>query len=62
MRTLWTLPFQLFAYRQLMYLVVIQSVVALLLGARLKWHRIQRSGTAGETLGTAPAYQSLTSR
>lgn len=62
MRTLWSLPFQLFAYRQLMYLVVIQSVVALLLGARLKWHRIQRSGTAGETLGRAPAYQSLTSR
>lgn len=46
LRTLWAMPFQLFVYRQLMYLVVIQSVVALLLGTRLKWHRMQRSGTA----------------
>ncbi len=46
LRTLWSLPLQLFVYRQLMYLVVIQSVVALLLGTRLRWHRMQRSGTA----------------
>ncbi|MGW5442488.1 glycosyltransferase [Streptomyces asiaticus] len=62
MRALWSLPFQLFVYRQLMYLVVIQSVVALLLGTRLRWHRIQRSGTAAQALGEAPAHRSLTSR
>jgi hypothetical protein len=27
-----------------MYLVVVQSVVTALLGTRLKWHRMQRSG------------------
>ncbi|MFD7403879.1 bifunctional polysaccharide deacetylase/glycosyltransferase family 2 protein [Streptomyces sp. NPDC059866] len=45
-RTLWALPFQLLVYRQLMYLVVIQSVVAFLGGSRLKWQRMHRSGTA----------------
>lgn len=48
LRTLWSMPFQLFVYRQLMYLVVIQSVFALLGGTRLKWHRMQRSGTAAD--------------
>ncbi|GAA2120167.1 bifunctional polysaccharide deacetylase/glycosyltransferase family 2 protein [Actinomadura napierensis] len=44
-RPLWTLPLQQFAYRQLMYLVVVQSVVTALLGARLGWHTIRRTGT-----------------
>ncbi|WP_137995116.1 bifunctional polysaccharide deacetylase/glycosyltransferase family 2 protein [Streptomyces vilmorinianum] len=47
---LWTLPLQIFVYRQLMYLVVVQSVVTALLGSRLRWHRTQRAGTAAETL------------
>ena len=46
LRALWTLPFQLFFYRQLLYLVVIQSVMTALLGSRLKWHRMHRTGTA----------------
>jgi hypothetical protein len=37
---------QQFVYRQLMYLVVIQSVVTALLGTRLRWQRIQRLGLA----------------
>jgi hypothetical protein len=41
---LWTLPFQQFFYRQLMYLVIIQSVVSALLGARLGWHKLHRTG------------------
>ncbi|MFF4950423.1 bifunctional polysaccharide deacetylase/glycosyltransferase family 2 protein [Streptomyces chattanoogensis] len=61
-RTLWAMPFQLLVYRQLMYLVVIQSVVAFLLGTRLKWQRMQRSGTAAQQIGQPVAYQSLTSR
>ncbi|WP_236008719.1 glycosyltransferase [Actinomadura physcomitrii] len=44
-RPLWALPLQQFAYRQLMYLVVVQSVVTALLGARLGWHTIRRTGT-----------------
>jgi cellulose synthase/poly-beta-1,6-N-acetylglucosamine synthase-like glycosyltransferase/peptidoglycan/xylan/chitin deacetylase (PgdA/CDA1 family) len=43
---LWTLPLQQFVYRQLMYLVLIQSVVTALLGTRLRWQRMQRRGLA----------------
>jgi peptidoglycan/xylan/chitin deacetylase (PgdA/CDA1 family)/glycosyltransferase involved in cell wall biosynthesis len=45
LRTLWTLPLQQVVYRQLMYLVVIQSLVTAALGGRLRWHTIHRSGT-----------------
>lgn len=45
MRALWTLPLQQFVYRQLMYLVVIQSVVTALAGVRLRWHRMERYGS-----------------
>ena len=58
MRALWALPLQLFVYRQLMYLVVIQSVVTALLGTRLKWHRMQRTGTADR----APAQRTVPTR
>ncbi|MDI2132316.1 bifunctional polysaccharide deacetylase/glycosyltransferase family 2 protein [Yinghuangia seranimata] len=47
---LWTLPLQQFVYRQLMYLVVIQSVVTAVLGNRVRWQRMKRTGTAGEQL------------
>ncbi|MCX4582403.1 bifunctional polysaccharide deacetylase/glycosyltransferase family 2 protein [Streptomyces sp. NBC_01481] len=52
---LWTLPLQIFVYRQLMYLVVVQSVVTALLGSRLRWHRMQRTGSATDTLQRQPA-------
>ncbi|KIZ16157.1 bifunctional polysaccharide deacetylase/glycosyltransferase family 2 protein [Streptomyces natalensis] len=55
LRALWALPLQLFVYRQLLYLVVIQSVVTALLGTRLKWHRMQRAGTANQHLRQEPA-------
>jgi cellulose synthase/poly-beta-1,6-N-acetylglucosamine synthase-like glycosyltransferase len=45
LRTLWVLPLQQVVYRQLMYLVVIQSLVTAILGARLRWHVIRRTGT-----------------
>jgi cellulose synthase/poly-beta-1,6-N-acetylglucosamine synthase-like glycosyltransferase/peptidoglycan/xylan/chitin deacetylase (PgdA/CDA1 family) len=41
---LWSLPLQQFVYRQLMYAVMIQSVVTALTGARLRWHKLQRTG------------------
>jgi peptidoglycan/xylan/chitin deacetylase (PgdA/CDA1 family)/GT2 family glycosyltransferase len=40
------LPLQQFVYRQLMYLVVIQSVATALSGALLPWHKLDRHGTA----------------
>ena len=41
---LWSLPLQQFVYRQLMYLVVIQSVASALYGLRLRWQVIRRTG------------------
>jgi len=38
------LPLQTFAYRQLMYLVVLQSVASALQGLRLRWQHVERSG------------------
>jgi cellulose synthase/poly-beta-1,6-N-acetylglucosamine synthase-like glycosyltransferase/peptidoglycan/xylan/chitin deacetylase (PgdA/CDA1 family) len=42
---LWTLPLQQFVYRQLMYLVVIQSAFTALAGTRLRWQRMERYGS-----------------
>jgi cellulose synthase/poly-beta-1,6-N-acetylglucosamine synthase-like glycosyltransferase/peptidoglycan/xylan/chitin deacetylase (PgdA/CDA1 family) len=42
---LWSLPLQQFVYRQLMYLVVIQSVFTALAGNRLRWQRMERYGS-----------------
>nr|WP_238350658.1 glycosyltransferase [Kribbella shirazensis] len=42
---LWTLPLQQFVYRQLMYLVVIQSVFTALAGTKLRWQRMERYGS-----------------
>ncbi|MEU8936265.1 bifunctional polysaccharide deacetylase/glycosyltransferase family 2 protein [Streptomyces sp. NPDC048409] len=53
---LWVLPFQMFVYRQLMYLVVIQSVVTALMGSRLRWHSMERSGTADPYLAGEPPH------
>ncbi len=53
--TLWALPLQQIVYRQLMYLVVIQSLVTAVLGAPLRWHVIRRTGTATPVAGSAIA-------
>lgn len=49
MSDLWRLPLQQFAYRQLMYAVLLQSIVTALTGGLLRWHKLDRSGelTAG---------------
>ncbi|WP_419994838.1 LCP family protein [Streptomyces boninensis] len=51
LRTLWSLPLQLFTYRLLMYLVVIQSMVTVLSGITLNWGRMKRSGSAADAIG-----------
>jgi hypothetical protein len=43
------LPFQLIVYRQLMYLVTIQSVIAALLGTLYRWQATQRNGVFTDT-------------
>jgi len=50
MRPLWALPLQQFVYRQLMYLVLIQSVATALTGGRLGWHKLRRTGDAGAAM------------
>ncbi|GIG61360.1 hypothetical protein Lfu02_57320 [Longispora fulva] len=43
---LWTLLLQQVVYRQLIYLVVIQSAITALVGATLRWHQPARAGHA----------------
>jgi cellulose synthase/poly-beta-1,6-N-acetylglucosamine synthase-like glycosyltransferase len=43
-RPLWAAPLQQFVYRQLMYLVVIESVASAIAGTRLRWHKLTRTG------------------
>jgi poly-beta-1,6 N-acetyl-D-glucosamine synthase len=44
LKPLWALPLQQFVYRQMMYLVVIQSVISAVSGVRLRWHKLHRTG------------------
>ncbi|HET9102751.1 MAG TPA: bifunctional polysaccharide deacetylase/glycosyltransferase family 2 protein [Solirubrobacteraceae bacterium] len=44
LRPLWALPLQQFVYRQLMYLVIIESSVSALQGARSGWKHLPRTG------------------
>jgi cellulose synthase/poly-beta-1,6-N-acetylglucosamine synthase-like glycosyltransferase/peptidoglycan/xylan/chitin deacetylase (PgdA/CDA1 family) len=41
---LWALPLQQLVYRQLMYLVLIESVISALRGLRIGWQRVRRTG------------------
>lgn len=50
LRPLWALPLQQVVYRQLMYLVVIQSIVSALSGIRLPWHKLERTGLDAATV------------
>jgi hypothetical protein len=50
LRPLWSLPLQLVVYRQLMYLVTVQSTVTALTGNRLRWQTVTRTGDAGQLL------------
>jgi cellulose synthase/poly-beta-1,6-N-acetylglucosamine synthase-like glycosyltransferase len=44
LRPLWALPLQQFVYRQLMYIVIIESTVSALAGARAHWRHLTRTG------------------
>ena len=43
-RPLWALPVQQFVYRQLMYLVVVESLISAMRGTRLRWQHVERTG------------------
>jgi hypothetical protein len=44
LRPLWVLPLQQFVYRQLMYLVIIESSVSAIQGVRSGWRHVPRTG------------------
>ncbi|MCW2608166.1 MAG: bi-functional transferase/deacetylase [Frankiales bacterium] len=50
---LWTLPLQQFVFRQMMYLVVVQSVLSALSGISLPWHKLERTGMDPALTGDA---------
>ncbi len=52
LRPLWALPLQQFVYRQLMYLVIIESTVSAVQGRRSGWKHLPRTGDA--VIATAP--------
>ena len=43
-KPLWALPLQQFVYRQLMYLVIIESTVSAIVGTRAHWGSLERTG------------------
>jgi cellulose synthase/poly-beta-1,6-N-acetylglucosamine synthase-like glycosyltransferase/peptidoglycan/xylan/chitin deacetylase (PgdA/CDA1 family) len=53
LRSLWILPLQQVVYRQLMYLVTIQSVITALLGTRQRWQVIRRAGVFADPASPA---------
>ncbi|MFB7329063.1 bifunctional polysaccharide deacetylase/glycosyltransferase family 2 protein [Streptomyces sp. NPDC056190] len=57
---LWSLPLQQFVYRQLMYLVVIQSLFTAVSGSRLRWQRMERYGSLQAPAGTEAPRKDLT--
>ena len=44
LRPLWAMPLQQFVYRQMMYLVIIESTISALIGVRAHWQHIPRTG------------------
>jgi cellulose synthase/poly-beta-1,6-N-acetylglucosamine synthase-like glycosyltransferase/peptidoglycan/xylan/chitin deacetylase (PgdA/CDA1 family) len=52
LRPLWVMPLQQFVYRQLMYLVVIQSVISAARGMRLRWQHVERTGELKASTGS----------
>ena len=54
LRSLWVLPFQQVVYRQLMYLVTVQSVISAMLGTRQRWQVIARAGVFAEPTASDP--------
>jgi cellulose synthase/poly-beta-1,6-N-acetylglucosamine synthase-like glycosyltransferase/peptidoglycan/xylan/chitin deacetylase (PgdA/CDA1 family) len=52
---LWALPLQQVVYRQLLYLVTVQSLITALLGSHQRWQPIHRSGTFADDNPAATA-------
>jgi cellulose synthase/poly-beta-1,6-N-acetylglucosamine synthase-like glycosyltransferase/peptidoglycan/xylan/chitin deacetylase (PgdA/CDA1 family) len=55
LRPLWALPLQQVVYRQLMYVVLLHSMVTAVSGGRLHWQKLNRTGEAAQSAPPAPA-------
>ncbi|MFE2317910.1 glycosyltransferase [Streptomyces sp. NPDC059441] len=60
MRYLISLPLQQILYRQLMYMVLIQSWITALTGGRLRWQKLRRTGVV-EAPGSIPRQRAVQS-
>ncbi len=49
-----SLPLQQLLYRQLMYVVLLQSWITALTGGRLRWQKLRRTGVVGSAPGSVP--------
>ncbi len=49
-----SLPLQQILYRQLMYVVLLQSWITALTGGRLRWQKLRRTGVVGSAPGAVP--------
>ncbi|GLY53653.1 glycosyltransferase [Lentzea sp. NBRC 102530] len=54
LKPLWAYPLQQVVYRQLMYAVVIQSLITAVHGTRLRWMSVRRTGKLANAPGTVP--------
>jgi cellulose synthase/poly-beta-1,6-N-acetylglucosamine synthase-like glycosyltransferase/peptidoglycan/xylan/chitin deacetylase (PgdA/CDA1 family) len=55
LRALWALPLQQIVYRQLMYVVLVHSMVTAASGGRLHWQKLNRTGEAAQSAPPATA-------
>jgi hypothetical protein len=46
MRPLWSLPLQQFVYRQLVYVILLRSMLSAFAGVALQWQKLHRTGAA----------------
>ncbi|MFI1397849.1 bifunctional polysaccharide deacetylase/glycosyltransferase family 2 protein [Streptomyces sp. NPDC020681] len=53
-----SLPLQQVLYRQLMYVVLLQSWITALTGGRLRWQKLRRTGALGAAPGNIPSPRS----
>ncbi|MFJ8821815.1 glycosyltransferase [Streptomyces sp. NPDC102467] len=53
-----SLPLQQLLYRQLMYVVLLQSWITALTGGRLRWQKLRRTGALGSALNGLPSQRS----
>ncbi|MEU2248831.1 glycosyltransferase [Streptomyces sp. NPDC019224] len=60
MTHLLSLPLQQVLYRQLMYVVLLQSWITALTGGRLRWQKLRRTGVVAEAPGSPPSPRART--